>query len=256
MIRTLWLVALLLACAPAAVHAQNARPCYDNARTQADMNECAAAELARADSALNRTYGQVIAAMDTSRVRLLRQAQRAWITLRDAECELENAEFQGGSIHPMLYAMCVAQQTRTRTVYLRTRLPPAGAEDPGDRSAVLQATEMLFSAMQARDTAALRRLIHPRALIVAVSDDRVGVRTVDEWIPGVTRTPDVLTERMWDPRVEVDGNLATLWAPYDFHLGERFSHCGYDAFQFVREGGAWKMIAITFTRRTTGCELP
>lgn len=58
---------------------------------------------------------------------------------------------------------------------------------------------------------------------------------------------------MWSAEVRIDGGLATLWAPYEFHLGERFSHCGIDAFQFVREGGAWKMIAITFTRRTTGC---
>jgi hypothetical protein len=63
-------------------------------------------------------------------------------------------------------------------------------------------------------------------------------------------------ERIWAPEVRIDGNMATLWAPYDFHLGRRLSHCGMDAFQFVREGGAWKLIAVTFTARTEGCEPP
>jgi uncharacterized protein YecT (DUF1311 family) len=254
MIRILHLATLLLLLAPAVLEAQDARSCIDNARTQMEMTACAADELARADSVLNDVYRQVIAGMDSSTVPLLRQAQRAWIGLRDADCELDNAEFEGGSIHPMLYAMCVAHQTRQRTAHLRQMLPSANTDDGGGRSAIVQATEALFAAMQEKDTAALRTLLHPRAQIVAVSERGVGVRTADEWIPTVVRSPEVLRERMWDARVEVDGDLAMLWAPYDFHLGERFSHCGMDAFQFVRDGGAWKLISVAFTRRTTGCQ--
>lgn len=59
---------------------------------------------------------------------------------------------------------------------------------------------------------------------------------------------------MWDAEVEVSGDLATLWAPYDFHIGERFSHCGFDAFHFVRQDGAWRIAALTYTVQTSGCE--
>jgi uncharacterized protein YecT (DUF1311 family) len=255
MIRILRFATLLLLLAPAVLKAQGARSCIDQARTQMEMTDCAAAELARADSVLNDVYRQVIAGMDSATVPLLRQAQRAWIGLRDADCEVENAEFEGGSIHPMLYAMCVAHQTRQRTAHLRQMLPSDNADDAGGRSGIVRATEALFAAMQEKDTAALRTLLHPRALIVAVSERGVGVRTADEWIPTVVRSPEVLRERMWDARIEMDGDLATLWAPYDFHMGERFSHCGMDAFQFVREGGVWRMISVAFTRRTTGCEV-
>jgi hypothetical protein len=131
---------------------------------------------------------------------------------------------------------------------------PEAAQEATARFAVSEIANQLFAAMQAKDTAALRTLMHPRAQIVSIASSGVGVRSADEWIRGLTRIPDELIERMWDPEVRIDGDLATLWAPYDFHLGERFSHCGIDAFQFVREGGAWKMITVTFTRRTTGCE--
>ncbi|MBW3571653.1 MAG: DUF1311 domain-containing protein [Gemmatimonadetes bacterium] len=252
MIAILRFAALLLACAPAALRAQDPHPSCDDARAQADLNACAALAYARADTALNQAYQQVLQRVDAPQKETLREAQRAWIRLRDADCELRNAEFQGGSIHPMLLALCQAQQTRLRTAQLRELL--VSPEDGGDRSAILTATRELFRAMQDKDTAALRTLLHPRAQVVAIAAGGVTVRTADEWIVGLTRIPDVLIERMWDPQVQVDGDLATLWAPYDFHLGERFSHCGIDAFQFVREGGAWKMISVTFTRRTTGCE--
>lgn len=252
MIRTVCIAALVVACAPAALAAQEAGPSCDEARTQLEMNECAGRTFQAQDSALNQLYPRVIAALDSAQVARLREAQRAWIRLRDADCELEASEFEGGSMRPMLHSFCLAYATQERIKYLRGFLPEPD-EQVRTRQAVIDAAEALFAAMEEKDTASLRMMIHPRAQVVAVSDDGVGVRTADEWIRGLPRTPDVLRERMWDPRVEMDGNLATLWAPYDFHLGERFSHCGYNAFQFMREGGEWKMIAITFTRRTTGC---
>lgn len=254
MIRILRLAALLLACTPAPLTAQGDHPSCDDARTQTDMTQCAAMAYARADSALNQTYQQVLQGIEPARKETLRAAQRAWIRMRDADCELENAEFEGGSIHPMLFALCQAHATRLRTGQLRQLLASDAEDGGGDHGAVLRATDALFQAMQARDTAALRTLMHPRAQIVSVAATGTAVRSADEWIRGLSRSTDELIERMWDPEVRIDGDLATLWAPYDFHLGERFSHCGMDAFQFVREGGAWKMIAVTFTRRTTGCE--
>jgi hypothetical protein len=61
---------------------------------------------------------------------------------------------------------------------------------------------------------------------------------------------------MWDPRVELSGDLAALWAPYDFHLGERFSHCGHDAFHLRRTGEGWQIVALSYTIRRTGCAAP
>lgn len=255
MIRILRIAALLLACAPAVLHAQDDPPPCEDARTQTEMNQCAALAFQAADSVLNVVYPRVIGGLDSARVPLLREAQRQWVRLRDADCALDAAEFQGGSMQPMIYAYCRAGLTRERVAHLRTLLAAATGESDG-RGAVIQATEALFAAMQEKDPTALRSLMHPRAQIVSVAATGVTVRTADEWIPGLMRSQDVLIERMWDPRVEIDGDLATLWAPYDFHRGERFSHCGFDAFQFVRQGGAWKLISIAFTGRTTGCEGP
>jgi hypothetical protein len=65
-----------------------------------------------------------------------------------------------------------------------------------------------------------------------------------------------LIERTWAHEVRVDGNIAQAWMQYDFHIGERFSHCGVDAFDFVKIGDAWKIVQVMDTRRTTGCTPP
>lgn len=132
-------------------------------------------------------------------------------------------------------------------------IPPVGAE-----SEVIAVAEALFSAMRARDTTAIRELFVPESQIAAI---RMGapsaaapqMRSAEEFVASIGRPGETLAERMWDPQVRIDGDLATLWAPYEFHLGDRFSHCGSDAFHLVRADGRWRIVALTYTIQTIGC---
>ena len=49
----------------------------------------------------------------------LREAQRAWVTFRDAHCRLQSFEARGGSMQPMLLSQCKAYLTELRTEQLR-----------------------------------------------------------------------------------------------------------------------------------------
>ncbi|HEX2081634.1 MAG TPA: lysozyme inhibitor LprI family protein [Longimicrobium sp.] len=252
MSRTLRLLALPFVFIPAFLAAQDEDLC-DATRTQLDMYRCAALELAEADSVLNTVWQQVIGEMDPERAPLLRQAQREWIQLRDAECAFERAQFEGGSMAPMVHSFCMTMRTRERTAYLRRVLP----DSQGDRqrAEVIDAAYRLFQAMRDRDASVLAELLHPRAIVAGIAPGgETQVRTAPEWLRMVAESREVLDEQMWDARVQIDGDLATLWAPYDFRRDGRFSHCGTDAFQFVRQNGAWRLIAVTFTRRTTPCD--
>ena len=62
-----------------------------------------------------------------------------------------------------------------------------------------------------------------------------------------------LLERFWAPVVHVHGPLAEVWAPYDFHVDGRFSHCGVDSFSLVRTAAGWQIAGIVYTVETTGC---
>jgi hypothetical protein len=54
----------------------------------------------------------------------------------------------------------------------------------------------------------------------------------------------------------MDAGTAHVWTFYTLHVGERFSHCGYDSFQLLRSGEGWKIVSVADTRRTDNCEPP
>ena len=143
--------------------------------------------------------------------------------------------------------------------------PPAvssrASASAADRAAVIAAVESLFSAMRTRDTTALRAMLVPNTQLVSVRSAagaaaRVQVQPVSAFVASIAGATEELVERMWDPRVEVAGDVAALWAPYDFRIGARFSHCGHDAVHLVRTPSGWKISAITYTVITTGCSSP
>jgi hypothetical protein len=64
----------------------------------------------------------------------------------------------------------------------------------------------------------------------------------------------VYDERISFDLVKIDGELASVWTPYKFYAGEKFSHCGVDSYQLVKLNGEWKIQYLIDTRRKQGCE--
>jgi hypothetical protein len=70
-----------------------------------------------------------------------------------------------------------------------------------------------------------------------------------------TRTPDQKwDERLLDYSIQVDGNMANVWTPYEFWYNDTFSHCGVNSFQLFKDGDQWKIIYLIDTRRHSDCE--
>ena len=138
------------------------------------------------------------------------------------------------------------------------RVNTRSAARSADERAVVAAGEALFRAMEGRDTAAIRALLHPdlRITVVRVGDGEPQIRssTASDFIASIGRAQVPIVERMWEPRVEVGRDFASLWAPYDLHRGAQFSHCGHDAFHFARLQGRWVIVGLSYTVQPTGCE--
>jgi hypothetical protein len=122
---------------------------------------------------------------------------------------------------------------------------------------VIAATERLLTALGDGDTATLRALIDPSARFFAVpadaADPELRLFGLEEFLGIVAQSPEPLIERIWNPSVRVDGPLASLWTPYDFHIGGRFSHCGHAAFQYVLRNGTWRLVSEAYTVRVGTC---
>ena len=112
--KTMTLAAAMVLAMPTFAFAQD--KCYDAAKTQAAMNECAGASLKKSDKKLNELYAQIEARLkdDADTRKLLVQAQRDWNKFRDAECNFQTAQSAGGTMMPMLVAQCVDGLTQSR----------------------------------------------------------------------------------------------------------------------------------------------
>ena len=126
------------------------------------------------------------------------------------------------------------------------------------RVSVMTVVKSVFDGMRAGDSAKVRAAFHPQASLASVGV-RAGVPTVTfDSLAEFARAVGTPHAEMWDERtrdemVHIDGGMAMVWAPYDFHLGTKFSHCGVDIFQLARTPQGWKIIALADTRQRTGC---
>jgi len=111
--------------------AEEATDCND-AKTQTEMNLCAARDFEAADALLNEQWGEtsdLMKALDAERDRdfdrqpgyfeTLLEGQRAWLKFRDAHCLADSFLARGGSMQPMLDSFCKAHLTQQRTQQLR-----------------------------------------------------------------------------------------------------------------------------------------
>lgn len=136
------------------------------------------------------------------------------------------------------------------TAPLRAQASPGGSE-----AAVRAVVDQLFEGMRRADSGMVRPLFHPRARLITLSGDAVRIEeSVDGFVRSIGRPrTEVWDERLFNVKVSIDGPLASVWTDYAFYRGPVFSHCGVDHFLLVRQDGAWQIIELADTRRTTGC---
>jgi hypothetical protein len=137
---------------------------------------------------------------------------------------------------------------------------PAAAADPPaetDRVALLAPINALFAAFEAGDAAAMLAQVYPDGRVTASGTRGDGASNLRQmsWtqFAGRVRPDRAFQERIADPTVAIDGDIAMVWAPFVVRVGGRVANCGYDHFDLVRENGAWKVMNLTFSSRTAGC---
>jgi hypothetical protein len=136
--------------------------------------------------------------------------------------------------------------------------PSVRAQVPDESPEVLSAVQSLFDAMAARDTAVVRAVFLPELTLMSVTirngAPSYAITPGGRFIEQLGAATEPWHERMWDPRVEVRGPIASVWAPYDFRLGETFSHCGVNNISLAKTQDGWRVAAIVYSVERENCE--
>ena len=122
--------------------------------------------------------------------------------------------------------------------------------DSAEQQAVLAPITQLFDGMAKRDAAAIKKPLLSGGTMVLMRDGKPSQMTFEDFAdrvgkPGTTQ----IQERIHDPLVRIDHDLAVVWAPFEFLVDGKVDHCGTDLFNLVRVDGKWVIASVADTGR-------
>ncbi len=129
---------------------------------------------------------------------------------------------------------------------------------------IMEPINQLFEGMKKGDSALVHGAFHPSAKLYTVYVDEKTNQPVlrGDAFKGFLKAigaphTEVWNELIWSSKVEIDGNFAQVWASYAFYAGNKFSHCGVDAFHLFKDAtGQWRIFHLADTHQKNGCNIP
>lgn len=114
----------------------------------------------------------------------------------------------------------------------------------------------LFLAMKNADPELLKTVFSDAAILQTITKDgTVKTDNIPDFISSISKaSKDDLDERITIEAIHVDGNLASVFTPYQFYYKGKFLHCGANSFQLVKQNNVWKIQYLIDTRRKENCE--
>ena len=128
---------------------------------------------------------------------------------------------------------------------------PTYAATP-EEQAVLAPIQSLFDAMAKRDAIAIQVPLLRGGAVVLMREGKPTRLTFPEFAARVAKPSKTkIEERIHDPVIHIDNDLAVVWAPFDFLSDGKINHCGTDLFNLIRKDGKWLIISIADTDHAT-----
>jgi hypothetical protein len=138
-----------------------------------------------------------------------------------------------------------------RLLFLPLLVPSlvAAQSSRSDSLAVIAVADSMLAAITANDWERTASFLHERGVIIGVRGEgaqaTASIRTREE--TRTYRTTATLQERGFDARAMVDGPIAMVWLPYDFHVNGEWSHCGVDIFTLIQTTAGWRVVNLTYS---------
>lgn len=122
---------------------------------------------------------------------------------------------------------------------------------------IIKPIENLFNAMKSADSLGVKNAFSNSAIMQTFGKNQE-IRTdkVEDFAKqvGASQAGD-LDEKFTISKILVDGNMASVWVPYQFYYKGNFSHCGVNSFQLAKINNEWKIQYIIDTRRKDNCTM-
>ena len=135
------------------------------------------------------------------------------------------------------------------------------AQDLSEKKAIKHVIETFFEGLHKGDSTIIKATLHKNIKIQTTLTNKEGIKvlkteTKDQLLKMIaSKKPDaVYLEKLLSFDIKIDGNLASVWTPYEFYFNGNFSHCGANSFQLFNNNGKWEIIYLVDMRRWQSCK--
>ena len=125
---------------------------------------------------------------------------------------------------------------------------------------VKKTIETFFEGLHKGDSTLVSSTLHSTVKIQTTFTNKNGEKVLvtdnkDKLLIGIAnkKSEHTYLEKLLSWNINIDGNLASVWTPYEFYLNEKFSHCGANSFQLFNNNGKWEIIYLVDMRRKNDC---
>jgi hypothetical protein len=130
-----------------------------------------------------------------------------------------------------------------------------------EKQEIKKVIETFFEGLHKGDSTILKSTMHATIKIQTTATNREGKKvlkteTKQQVLTNIAnkRPQDTYLEKLLSFTIKIDGNLASVWTPYEFYYNGNFSHCGANSFQLFNNNGKWEIIFLVDMRRRSGCK--
>lgn len=134
------------------------------------------------------------------------------------------------------------------------------AQEKNEEKIVKSVIETFFDGLHKGDSAIVSSTFHKDIKIQTTFTNKEGVKnlrtqTKESLLVGIAnkKPENKYFEKLLSYDIKIDGNLASVWTPYEFYLNDNFSHCGANSFQLFNNNGKWEIIYLVDMRRRESC---
>ena len=115
-------------------------------------------------------------------------------------------------------------------------------------SSVLSPIDAMFQGMTDRNPAAIKAAALPGTMLILMRDGKPEQMTIEVFAEHLSKPSKThIEERIHDPLIRMDNDLAMVWAPFEFLVDGTPDHCGTDLFNLVHTDGRWLIAGIADT---------
>ncbi|WP_422090073.1 nuclear transport factor 2 family protein [Tenacibaculum ovolyticum] len=136
------------------------------------------------------------------------------------------------------------------------------AQTNNEQIAVKKTIETFFDGLHKGDSTIVSSTLHTTIKIQTTLTNKDGKKKLitdskKKLLIGIAnkKVENTYLEKLLSWDIKINGNLASVWTPYQFYLNGKLSHCGANSFQLFNNNGKWEIIYIVDMRRRENCNI-